>query len=506
MSLLPKKQLLRSKYRPQIFLIGAILLFYFIALPAYSADLKLSFNKNEVSVGDTVSARVYLASPGEATNAVSGVISFDPKKLQVSSLSKSGSVVNLWVEEPGFSNTRGQVSFEGAILNPGFSGSAGTIININFKARAEGNVSLGFINGSILANDGQGTSILKKLGTATLVIKNKIAIEEVDDKEIEEIPKVVEAKKVSTIPELPIIVSDTHPSSDEWYKSNKPRFSWQLEDNIVGVSYLFNQEKSSSPEPKSLGLLKSYSATNELEDGIWYFHLRLKNEKGWSNTSHYKIKVDSNAPYSLIVKERKLESLDYKTTFDYQAIDELSGIKQYEFVINNREPEIVPLSQAERGVYETPTLFPGSHQIIIRAVDWAGNTIEQKLIFEISSPLTSAKLYRWGDFLIVALSILIPLLLLILALIYIFIIGWHKLKCLKLSLRKEVDEVEQHITEAFDYIREDLAEQVKLIEKTKGKRKLSLLEAKIMRRLRSHLKETEKYLKEDLEDITNKIK
>ena len=66
--------------------------------------------------------------------------------------------------------------------------------------------------------------------------------------------------------------------------------------------------------------------------------------------------------------------------------------------------------------------------------------------------------------------------------------------------------MEEHLHQAFNYIRDDLQEQVKLIEKTKGKRKLTLLENKIMRKLRTDLTETEKYLKKDIKDISDKIK
>ena len=99
-------------------------------------------------------------------NAASGAISFPPDKLEVISLSKTGSIFTLWVQEPLFSNSSGAVNFEGIALNPGFTGIGGKLITVNFKAKAAGAAVLNFSSGSVLANDGKGTNILANLGSA----------------------------------------------------------------------------------------------------------------------------------------------------------------------------------------------------------------------------------------------------------------------------------------------------------------------------------------------------
>ncbi|MFA5023313.1 MAG: cohesin domain-containing protein, partial [Candidatus Paceibacterota bacterium] len=151
----------------------AFLLFSFLPLISFAADLKLIAGSNSYAVGDNVTISVQLVSPSQAANAVYGVIDFPTDKLQVTSISKAGSVVNLWVQEPSFTNSSGQITFEGAILNPGFKGSAGRLITVNLKAKSSGTAKLALSNGSILANDGQGTSILKNLGATTITITAK---------------------------------------------------------------------------------------------------------------------------------------------------------------------------------------------------------------------------------------------------------------------------------------------------------------------------------------------
>lgn len=470
-----------------------------------AADFKVSVNKSNVVVGELITARVIVSSADQSANALSGILSFNPSKLQVTSLSKSGSIVNLWVTEPDFSNAKGQVSFEGAILNPGFMGQAGTVLTINFKAKEAGSATISFANGSILANDGEGTSILKKLGQALVSIKTSVPIvEQVAEEEIPAPTPAPEIKKSATVPIAPVISSPTHFDQTKWYSNSFPKFTWALPEDVTDVSFSFNDQKTSIPGTKSDGLFDDYVVDNEVPDGIWYFHLRFKNGKGWGPASHFAVRVDATDPNRLDVEEKTLADLNYKTSFVFDGADELSGLSQYEFIVDNLKPEIILADKSH--LYETPALSSGHHVLTVRAVDQAGNKLEKKIDFSIISPLTKASLYRWGSNLVIILSVLIPLIILLLALIYIIIVGSRKITKLKRSLRQEVNEVEVHLHEAFDFIRDDLREQIKLIEKTKGKRKLTLLENKIMRKLRVNLNETEKYIKKDIEEITEKIK
>lgn len=135
---------------------------------AVSADtLFLSPTSGSYSAGQTFAVRIIVSSQ-QAINAVSGVLDFPSDKLQVTSVSKSGSILSLWVQEPSFSNIKGTVSFEGVVPNPGFVGQNGRILTVNFRVLSSGNANLKFTSGSLLANDGYGTNILRTLGTSSL--------------------------------------------------------------------------------------------------------------------------------------------------------------------------------------------------------------------------------------------------------------------------------------------------------------------------------------------------
>lgn len=111
-----------------------------------------------------------VSSPRQAINAISGVLSYPIDKLQVTSVSKIGSVLSLWVQEPSFSNSRGTVSFEGVVPNPGFNESNGRVLAVNFRVVGTGAADISLTSGSLLANDGYGTNILKSLGNARVTL------------------------------------------------------------------------------------------------------------------------------------------------------------------------------------------------------------------------------------------------------------------------------------------------------------------------------------------------
>ncbi len=148
----------------------AVLILLLLPKSIFADTLFISPASGEYRVGQTFSVRIIVSSQAQAINAVSAVLLYPTDKLQVTSISKIGSILNLWVEEPSFSNTQGTVSLEGVVPNPGFTGSAGPVITINFRVLDIGTAPLRFFYASLLANDGYGTNILRTRGTASLTL------------------------------------------------------------------------------------------------------------------------------------------------------------------------------------------------------------------------------------------------------------------------------------------------------------------------------------------------
>lgn len=144
------------------------------------------FNKNE-----NFTAGVFVNSE-TAINAVQGLVNFPVEYLEVLSVkSNNNSIVDLWVQKPSFSNagSDGNVHFEGVILNPGFSGVSGKIIDIVFRVKKEGSAGLNFSSFSILANDGRGTNVSVPGGNASFVLLPAVVVPVVEEKPVQQVQR-----------------------------------------------------------------------------------------------------------------------------------------------------------------------------------------------------------------------------------------------------------------------------------------------------------------------------
>lgn len=157
-----------------VFVVIVFSTIFFLPFSILAADLKLGATYPSYQVGDNVKVVILLSSPKESANAASAVVSFPTDKLTLTGLSREGSILNMWVRDPNYSNSLGQVTFEGVVLNKGYTGSAGNLLTVMFKAKSAGTATLSFKEGSILANDGQGTSILNKLGQLSITITPRV--------------------------------------------------------------------------------------------------------------------------------------------------------------------------------------------------------------------------------------------------------------------------------------------------------------------------------------------
>jgi len=154
----------------RFFIILALLVptFFSFSNTALGASTLFFTKPSFVSEGDRVTVFLRIKATEESINAISGVVTFSENLLTPISVSKDGSIINLWTGEPKI--TRGKISFEGVILNPGFNGYNGLVLKIIFEAKNTGVALFNFSEGAILANDGLGSNVLARLESASLRI------------------------------------------------------------------------------------------------------------------------------------------------------------------------------------------------------------------------------------------------------------------------------------------------------------------------------------------------
>lgn len=144
----------------------------FLALPLSTQAATLTFGGPSTSaVGNTFSVPVYLSTDAsDPANAVSATISYQASLLNLVSISKARSIINLWPQEPTTGPSSGE--FEGIILNPGWYGTNGTVVTLTFTTRAKGIATLSFTDASVLANDGNATPILTLSPSKSIVLED----------------------------------------------------------------------------------------------------------------------------------------------------------------------------------------------------------------------------------------------------------------------------------------------------------------------------------------------
>lgn len=104
------------------------------------------------------------------------------------------------------------------------------------------------------------------------------------------------------------------------------------------------------------------------------------------------------------------------------------------------------------------------------------------------------------------LSVAVPIIALIVLMLFVVWYGWHKFNLFKKRLRKEVGEAEQALHKAFNLLREEIQEQIKLLEKTRNKRGLTKEEQKILKQLKKDLDDAERFVGKELKDIEKEVK
>ncbi len=326
---------------------------------ALAANITLSPLNINTKVGKTFTVDVLVSSNKDNINAVSGLINFPADVLSVSSISKTGSFINLWAEEPAYSNTAGTVSFEGVALNPGFSGSTGKVVTITFKAKDAGNVNILVKSGSVLANDGNATNVLGTLAGAFVIINEEVTTE------------VVEVAAPVKSESVPVIISSTYPDSKKWYSSREASFEWAVPSTVNAVRTLYSEKENATPSKVYDPPITNRSFTSD-SDGVMYMHVQFKNGSTWGTVSHYKFQIDTEGPESLtasfpdgVVTTNQTPSILILTE------DKLSGIDYITMSIDGGET--IKYSIEPSNIYHLPKQLSGKHSVVINSVDLAGN-------------------------------------------------------------------------------------------------------------------------------------
>ncbi len=177
-----------------------VVLVLLVSGSAHAQSVGISVPKKEIAMNEQTTVRVYVSSPTQAMNAVSGTLTY-PGSLSVVSINRNGSIIDFWTDEP--TAVGGSIRFEGIVLNPGYQGSGGTLFSVTFSGKKTGLASLGFNDAAILANDGLGSNIIISAGTGSIRVGGALAV--APEPTLDETPASITPSTPSKLRALPII-------------------------------------------------------------------------------------------------------------------------------------------------------------------------------------------------------------------------------------------------------------------------------------------------------------
>ena len=356
------------------FIFGLAVLF---ANTANAASLFFTPGTGEFGIGKEIAVDLKIDSDGVGINAGQATIRYPKDILEVKSINKTDSAFDFWLEEPSFSNTDGAISFVGGTPY-GISGASIHVLHIIFVAKSSGVGTLSFADSAVTASDGSGTNVLSKSLEAAFTISSETVAPIITP------PTQIKREPVepSGLPIKPVVSVPLYPSSTEWYgHSNVFTASWKLPNDISDIATALNKQPNYTPgESEGLFDNKMFQA---LSDGVWYLHIRFKNDIGWGATTHYRLAVDIKAPLPFEITSNEGEvSDDPSLTLNFKTSDATSGISKYQIRTDDGDWTIIPIKDF-KGTATLRDEEPGKHTITIRAVDAAGNSIENSIRHEV---------------------------------------------------------------------------------------------------------------------------
>lgn len=377
----------------KVFFILPLLVFFFSAFQADAATISLLPQARTFGIGQEFSVDIKINTEDAFINASQATVRFPVDILELINVDKTGSAFGFWPNEPKISNEEGTLVFTGGTAK-GIAGESLQILKMEFKAKGTGFANLTLLDAAVTASDGKGTNVLSALkGTGITIGAQVITPTQPPPATLQapattpsavappvEAPKKVIrepviAKKLSQKPELRVPL---YPDEARWYNhSGETAVFWNVPDDVIEVASVLDKSPTTKPE-KSEQELFTGKNFGVLKEGVWYIHVRFRNNVGWGATVHYKISIDTTAPLPFEIKTDQLVSDNPIPEVRYEAHDILSGISHALIFIDSKE-----FLKSTTTVSTLSPQPPGKHTLLVRVFDLAGNSVESDLAFEI---------------------------------------------------------------------------------------------------------------------------
>lgn len=379
-------------FKRKVFFIFPFLVSLFFAFYTDAATISLLPQSRTFGIGQEFSVDIKINTEEASINAAEATIRFPVDILELTAIDKISSAFGFWPDEPKISNEEGTLKFTGGTAK-GITGESLQILKMKFKAKGAGFADLTLHDGAVTASDGKGTNVLSQLKGTTITIGTEVvapakpsslpqatvSISPVIAPPIEEPKKIIRkpviAQKLPLKPELRVPL---YPDETRWYNhSGETAVFWNVPDDVIEVAGVIDKSPTTKPQKPEQELFtgKNFGVSKE---GVWYIHVRFRNNVGWGETAHYKIAIDTTAPLPFEIKMDQLAGDNPTPEVRYEAHDILSGISHALLFVDDKE-----FLKSTTTVSTLSPQAPGKHNLLVRVFDLADNSVESDLAFEI---------------------------------------------------------------------------------------------------------------------------
>ena len=151
---------------------------------------------------------------------------------------------------------------------------------------------------------------------------------------------------------------------------------WEKDPEVSGFSYLLDDKPHTIPE-NTISAKDTTKFFENLDDGLWYFHIKANRNGAWGTTGHFLMRIDTAPPADFKPEIDYLLAatiLNERALVSFFTTDNLSGVDRYEIgVIDKSQPVTVsPVFVQAESPFQVP-LTESKLSVIVRAVDKAGN-------------------------------------------------------------------------------------------------------------------------------------
>lgn len=482
-----------------------MLAFFMQATIAFAASLNFSPSSGTYNSGQTFTVSVQANPQGTDVNSSEATIAFDNSVLSVVSISK-GSAFSLWTTEPTFSNSAGTITYGGG--NPSPISSVSSIINITFRATAEGSANLTFSEASLLAADGLGTDVLDASPGATYTIAAATTPEpEPTPEPAGEGEESNAAIAFGDPPRAPEVGSPAFLDSEQWYNEMSGVFSWDLPFDVSAVAVEIATSSENEPTEVFDPPIEEFTVNEEnLSDGIQYLSVQFENQVGWGAVTNRVIKIDTTPPEPFNINVQAGTSQSSFPLLVFEAQDATSGIDYYELTVADKEPVDVTPDEAKLG-YLLSDLEDGTYTVTVVAYDMAGNETVSTIPVLITAgwmPTTEEEEETpWWLFFSGTNLVIILLVLLVVGELAYIVYERKQFAKKEEKLRKETREIQDQMEKIFSALRDEIYDQVNAITK---RPRLSAKEKEAVEGLNQALEVSETLIEKEINDVKKILK